>query len=70
MLELYKGTISIDDMKYKYSHKELMLLRDVRVERLRQEQAAMDGDKADKNASDSDVISRERARSMILEGLF
>lgn len=56
-------------MKYKYSHKELLLLREVRVERLRQEQAAMDGDKANPNASDGEVISRERARSLIMEGL-
>lgn len=84
MLDLFKGTISIDDMKYKYSYRELLTIKKARVDRLRKEQEAYEKSRQseeqkhnksvkipvnNRQKSDGEVISAARAREQILEGL-
>ena len=38
MLNLYKGQISLDDLKYNLSYKEALILKEVREKRLIEEQ--------------------------------
>lgn len=37
MLELFKGQLSLDDIRKNMSYREALLLREVRVERLKEE---------------------------------
>lgn len=42
MLELYKGQISLNEIKYEMPYKEALLLREVRVERLKNEREQLE----------------------------
>jgi len=45
MLELFKGQLDIDYIKYGMSYKEALLLRDTRVERLKKEREEIEKDR-------------------------
>ncbi len=42
MLELYKGQIDLDYLKHKIPYKEMLMLRDARIERLKREKEELD----------------------------
>lgn len=65
MLALYEGQIDIDQLKYEMPYKEQLLLRDIRVERLKNEEKRqqderqrIEASQRAKEARDSIVIAR------------
>ena len=62
MLELFKGQLSLDDLKYKLTYKESVSLRNVRVERLKKEKEELEKEREVENLR----IQREQARNKIL----
>jgi hypothetical protein len=46
MLELFKGQLDFDHIKYKMPYKEALLLRDVRIERLKKEREDLEKERA------------------------
>jgi hypothetical protein len=62
MLELFKGQLSFDDIKYNMPYKEALLLRDVRVERLKKEREDLDRERQAEAARQQ----REAARNKII----
>ena len=69
MLELFKGQISLEDIKYNLCHKELLLLRDARIKRLQKEHEAMQGNENDGMNNSNQGLTKEQARDMILKDL-
>jgi hypothetical protein len=61
MLELFKGQLDFDDIKYNMPYKEALLLRDVRVERLKKEREELERERQ----AEASKQSREAARSKI-----
>jgi hypothetical protein len=63
MLELYKGQIAINDIKYNMSYKEALLLREVRVNRLQKEREEIEREREIEAAK----LKREQTRQSILK---
>jgi hypothetical protein len=62
MLELFKGQLDFDDIKYNMPYKEALLLRDVRVERLKKEREELEKERK----AEATRQASESARSRIL----
>jgi hypothetical protein len=62
MLELFKGQLDFDDIKYNMPYKEALLLRDVRIERLKKEREELDKERQ----AEASRHSREAARNKII----
>lgn len=66
---MFKGQLSLEDIKYNLCHKELLLLRDARIKRLQKEHEAMQGDGNDGSINSNQGLTKEQARDMILKDL-
>jgi hypothetical protein len=62
MLELFKGQLTYDDIKYKMVYKEALALRQTRIDRLEKERKEIEKERAEENAK----IQREQARNKII----
>ncbi len=62
MLELFKGQLSIEDLKHNLTHKEALLLREIRSERLRKEREELEKERA----KEAEAAKREANRSKII----
>lgn len=63
MLELFKGQIPLDTLKYELSYKESLQLRDARVDRLKKEREEMEKERQ----AELSKQKREQARQSILK---
>jgi len=61
MLELFKGQLDLDKIKYEMPYKEALLLRDVRAERLKKEKEEIERERAEEERRQQ----REQARNRI-----
>jgi F0F1-type ATP synthase epsilon subunit len=64
MLELFKGQLTLDDVKHGLTYKEAITLRKVRIERLKKEKEELERERAAEN----EKAKREQARNKILSG--
>lgn len=62
MLELFKGQIDLDQIKYELPYKEALLLRDVRAERLKKEKEEIEKERE----AQARKQERENTRNKIL----
>jgi len=62
MLELFKGQLDTDYIKYGMSYKEALLLRDTRVKRLKKEKEEIEKEREVEAAK----MKQEQARQMLL----
>ena len=63
MLELFKGQIPLETLKYGMSYKEALQLRDARIKRLKKEREEMEKERQAEAARQK----REQARQSILK---
>lgn len=63
MLELYKGQLDLDKIKYEMPYKEALLMREVRVDRLKSEREELEKERELENSRQA----RENARSQIMK---
>jgi hypothetical protein len=62
MLELFKGQLTLDEVKYSMPYKEALLLRDVRIERLKAEREELEKDRQ----AEANRQAREASRNKII----
>jgi hypothetical protein len=60
MLELFKGQLEFDKIKYDMSYKEALLLRDVRVERLKNEREEIERERQSEAKKQQNEASRNK----------
>lgn len=62
MLELFKGQVTLEEIKYKMPYKEALLLREQRIKRLKEEREELEKERQ----QEADRQKREQARNKII----
>lgn len=60
MMELYKGQLSLDEVRHELSYKELLLLKQVRIERLEREREEIEKQRAAEAKEQSSQAARNK----------
>lgn len=60
MLELYKGQLDVDSIMHNKPYKEVLLLRDVRIERLKREKDELEKERAEEAKKQAAEAARNK----------